>query len=591
MAASPFLSALPAGLSAFVVEPIPVTVQVAGHRIDLVMDELGASGQFKGIEVRIDLTWFDRALTWTTTVTNSGEHPVDDVNVTPLDLRFDFGSQDLVPRVRHLSGSWHYDALYPSRAFRVTEEAFVTHDHARPVRIGGVNAGIHSPLIQFALGIPMTVGMFAGLEWSGGWRIEAGWAELSFHGEGQPAYRIVAEAEVGVGRLEAGESLVLPPVHMGGTAASAWDALSNLQRAHMRSLRPSSALPTFPVSYDTWFGRYDEFDVDTLRADATRAAQLGVEVFCLDACWYRSDDVHTGLGNWRTPDPRRFPRGVDDIRELAEYVRSLGMKFGLWHLIQLAAPATDVVLERPELFRTVSESESVIRSHREFGSLDEVEMGSFNGLALALESEDAVQYAFSILEGWITDWGVEWFRFESVPFDGSDYNAGYNRLLDLLRERHPGLYIEECNGGGQRLDLNAVRRTHGNWLSDHTSAPEVTRFTQTGALRFWPAHMLNMAVTAFADRGDAHATIYDAMSRMVGPISFNGALSEWSETQQTQSPPRFGHTSPSATFLTAMCPSPYRSLAAPRIGMRSSFTMRPPVSGFSWPSAFPARRA
>jgi alpha-galactosidase len=40
------------------------------------------------------------------------------------------------------------------------------------------------------------------------------------------------------------------------------------------------------------------------------------------------------------------------------------------------------------------------------------------------------------------------------------------RLLDTLRERHPGLEIESCSSGGARVDLGVLARTDRVWASD-----------------------------------------------------------------------------------------------------------------------------
>ena len=527
---NPFFDILPDRLRSALVTEVPVEVTVGDEPVALRLTAVGAAGERAGLRVEVDVrrTADGRCVEWTTRIVNGSEHDIDGVEVVPVRFAFDPG--DRTPRVRHLSGSWHYDALYPPRAFRLHEEAFVTHDHARRLTIGGTNAGIHSPVLQVGLGIPLEEALFVGLEWSGGWRLSAGWAEPSFSGEPRALFSVDGSADLGPLTLQPGASVVIPTVQLGADAVADWQDLDELQRRRMRELMPSTDLPSpLPVSYDTWFGRYHRFDIETLKADATRAAELGVEVFCLDACWYRSTDVSNGLGNWFTPDPQRFPRGEEDILELSRHVRDLGMRFGLWHLIQLAEADSDTVREHPELYRRPALKESRERNEREFGNLGGGAAVEFEGLVLALERREAVDFAVETLEHWIETWGVDWFRFESVPEDGLAYNAGYNQMLDTLRSRHPDLYIEACNGGGQRLDLNSVRRTQGNWLSDHTSSPEITRFQQTGAGRFWPTRMLNMAVTAFAGRGDENATRYEAMSRMAGVLSFNGAVSEWSD--------------------------------------------------------------
>jgi hypothetical protein len=51
---------------------------------------------------------------------------------------------------------------------------------------------------------------------------------------------------------------------------------------------------------------------------------------------------------------------------------------------------------------------------------------------------------------------------------------------------------------------------------------------QTGALRFWPSHYLNMAVRVNRNSGDSEATLYNVVSRMAGAPSFNGDIAQWS---------------------------------------------------------------
>src|SRR5215510_6244742 len=47
--------------------------------------------------------------------------------------------------------------------------------------------------------------------------------------------------------------------------------------------------------------------------------------------------------------------------------------------------------------------------------------------------------------------------------------SNYCRLLDELRAAFPDLIIENCTGGGGRIDLGMLRRTHTTWLSDNVN--------------------------------------------------------------------------------------------------------------------------
>ena len=46
------------------------------------------------------------------------------------------------------------------------------------------------------------------------------------------------------------------------------------------------------------------------------------------------------------------------------------------------------------------------------------------------------------------------------------------RLMDELRERHPGVEIESCSSGGARINHEMLRRTERVWTSDCVDALE-----------------------------------------------------------------------------------------------------------------------
>ncbi len=60
------------------------------------------------------------------------------------------------------------------------------------------------------------------------------------------------------------------------------------------------------------------------------AADLGVELFVVDAGWYKASadpsDFTTGIGVWEA-DADRFPSGLS---ALSDHAHALGMKFGIW---------------------------------------------------------------------------------------------------------------------------------------------------------------------------------------------------------------------------------------------------------------------
>ena len=75
-----------------------------------------------------------------------------------------------IPRVRYLTGSQHFDATYPSRAFELVDRAIMRPDHAKPIHIGGAVSAEYVPIMQFALqrGEEMA-GFWVAFEWGSAW--------------------------------------------------------------------------------------------------------------------------------------------------------------------------------------------------------------------------------------------------------------------------------------------------------------------------------------------------------------------------------------------------------------------------------------
>jgi hypothetical protein len=424
---------------------------------------------------------------WSMTIANKGEKAIDNITVIPLyqliaikDIHKD------QPQIRHITGSNHYDATYPPRAFRVFEERFMTNDHCKPVVFGGQSAFDNVPLIQFAVksGEEKT-GFTAILEWSSNWLISALWTNVVFTGSAPSDFLITGDMELKNISLDSGEQVDIPPVHLIYSQSKTWDGFSaDLHKYILNEVTPplKDAPSALPVSYDHWFGLHLEVTAEELIKQVDRAAELGCEYFTVD-CGWALDAWSGGI----VPDPKIFPKGVDWF---ANYVRSKGMRFGLWNYMEGAKDMTKFQLPW------------------------------------------VTEYHTKALNDWVNDWNLQWMRLEgsNLPTgkEGLKAQTAMKELYGGFLKAHPDFYVEGCQGGGTRLDLNMARMSHGTWLSDHTADPDVCRFTQTGALRAWPAQYLNLAVRVHRGSGDSEAFGHNFLSRMTGVLSFNGDIAQWS---------------------------------------------------------------
>jgi hypothetical protein len=424
---------------------------------------------------------------WSMTITNKGDKQIDNINVVPLYQQIKIKDAAIdQPQVRHITGSNHYDGTYPPRAFRVFEERFMTNDHCKPLTYGGQSANDNVPLIQFAVKSgDEKVGFTAILEWSSSWSITAFWINSSFTGPPPSDFFISGDLELNNMSLNPGEQIEIPPVHLIYSKSKTWDGFSaDLHKYILNEVTPQlkDAPSAHPVSYDHWFGIHEDFDVNEMKKQADRAAELGCEYFTVDCGW--------ALNPWQggiVPDPKKFPNGME---ELSDYVRSKGMRFGIWNHIEAGKDMTKFQL--PEVR----------------------------------------EYHTKALNGWVKDWNLQWMRLEGANLpkgkEGLIAQKAMKELYGGFLNENPGFYLEGCQGGGKRLDLNMARMSHGTWLSDHTGNPDVCRYNQTGALRAWPALYLDLAIRVHRNSGDKEAFGHNFLSRMPGVLSFNGDIAQWS---------------------------------------------------------------
>ena len=408
---------------------------------------------------------------------------------------------------------------YPPRAWR-------THDWSRVLETltieshpQGMSSNLYLPILISQISTaPDSPGLFCGLEWSANWYIRF---EVI---RGEYNTKLAAGIKVKGLCLAPGETLQLPSVHLGffeGGPASGTNALRRYIYENVCPRYQGKAMIPL-VSYDHWFGIGNNLDYELLAMQATRAAQLGVEVFVVDAAWFPGD-YPLGVGNWDQVNKQKFPNGLEP---LAERVRELGMDFGLWFDIEHALEGTSVHCRHPEWFLP----------------LDTPDL-TFQYYHINLARRDAQDYAIETIGGWIKQLDIRWVRWDYAAmgpqsfWDRVDptgkvqfnYMQGLYRVLDTLIAEHPNLMVEGCAGGGRRVDLGTIRRAHTFWISDHSRDPFICRYMQARANRFLPGHLLNSTVQVNMSSGDDGFDDMSVLSRMLGKLSFDGDVAGWSE--------------------------------------------------------------
>lgn len=260
-----------------------------------------------------------------------------------------------------------------------------------------------------------------------------------------------------------GEAFTTVPASVAVSESGVDGAIAALT-AHRRELvRPHRDRSALPVVFNDY--------MNTLMGDPTTAkllplvdaaADVGAEVFCVDAGWYdNGTSWWDAVGEWR-PSETRFPRG---IAEVLTRIRERGMVPGLWlepEVIGVRSPLADELPAAAFLQR---------------GGVRLVEHDRY---VLDLRHPRAIAHLDDVVDRLVEDLGVGYLKldYNVDPGPGTDFAAdsagagllAHNRAhlewLDRLLDRHPDLILENCASGAMRMDYALLSRMQLQSTSD-----------------------------------------------------------------------------------------------------------------------------
>ncbi|MDA3865314.1 MAG: alpha-galactosidase [Salinivirgaceae bacterium] len=252
-------------------------------------------------------------------------------------------------------------------------------------------------------------------------------------------------------------------------------SLPDFIRKHMGiRLSELKEKPTFV--YNTWTPFKEEINEKLIMELAKSAADAGMREFIIDGGW------QANYGDLRV-DTIKFPHG---LKPVFDYIKSLGMKPGLWVSVGSASTRSQVYKDHPEWF---------CRDKN----------GNIANLLLAAPGFEHIQSAcFST--GWkdyikgqllklALDYGLEYLKLDfsvvTSPYifdkeksgcyatdhahhkdQRESFYANYENMWKLFDELHaakPNLFIDctfETMGGLQLIDYAMIKHAEGNWLSN-----------------------------------------------------------------------------------------------------------------------------
>lgn len=389
--------------------------------------------------------------------------------------------------VEHFTGSW-------GREFQTRREKLGTALWVQENRRGRTSHD--RPPMLFVESGGLELGLTLG--WSGNHQVAVDCAD-----DGARLVHLGALFEPGECLLAPGETYESPRAYAGADVAS----LHAFVREELLDW-PDNAMKPRPVTLNTWEGNYFDHRLDALKAQASAAAELGIERFVLDDGWFgRRDDDTSSLGDWDI-DPRKYPSG---LKPLVDHVTGLGMEFGIWFEPEMINPNSELFRTYPD-WALQAEGRPLLLSR--------------NQLVLDLTRPEVSDYLFNKMHAVLSTHDISYIKWDMnrdlthvAGRDGRARTDAQTRavyaLMDRIRAAHPDVEIESCASGGGRVDYGVLARTHRVWASDCTDALERLEI-QRGISRFLPPEIVGSHVSAVPNHqtGRRHSLSFRAIVAM-----------------------------------------------------------------------------
>ncbi len=216
-----------------------------------------------------------------------------------------------------------------------------------------------------------------------------------------------------------------------------------------------------------WFS-WDSPEEERTKKMAPIAAAHGADIYVIDCGWHNEEPgniIYPYVGQWKESQTR-FPHGV---RAITDYIRSLGMKAGLWIEPEIVGMKCEEMLSyyEPECFAQRF-GKPIIASRRRF---------------LDYRHPKVRAYMTESIRRMVEEYGAEYIKFDynqdmgaGTDKDALTFGEGLEQLsvaylswVDEIRQTFPQVIFENCASGGCRMDYQSLSRFHLASTSDCTS--------------------------------------------------------------------------------------------------------------------------
>ncbi len=257
-----------------------------------------------------------------------------------------------------------------------------------------------------------------------------------------------------------------------------YDSQNKWRRFLRNEIIPIKRCKDVPFCSSVWGGMESKLVLEKI--DSINKFEIPVEYIWMDAGWYGAKtkptpDAFEGdwpeyTGDWRISSIIH-PNGMTDI---AQKIKESNKKFLLWFEPERVKKQMPIAKEHPEYFMKTEDDGSLL---------------------LNLAIPEAFDYCLKTISDMIEKLDIKCYR-QDFNFDPQEiwrnedtenrcgiseikHINGLYKFWDTLLEKFPGLIIDNCAGGGRRIDFETIKRTVPLWRSDavcpNNYAPEIAQ--------------------------------------------------------------------------------------------------------------------
>lgn len=213
---------------------------------------------------------------------------------------------------------------------------------------------------------------------------------------------------------------------------------------------------------------WDSPSEECVRKYAPKVAQAGVDYYVIDCGWHDEESgatIYPYVGKW-IESKTRFPHGV---RATTDYLRSLGLKAGLWIEPEIVGKNCQEMID-------YYGDECFIRRHGK-------KVCALGRYFLDFRKKKVIDYLSETIRRMVEEYGAEYIKldYNEDMGVGCDENAdsmgegleqcakAYLAWIDTMRERFPNVLFETCSSGGMRMDYETLSHFSIVSTSDQTN--------------------------------------------------------------------------------------------------------------------------